>query len=98
MFLINIITIFLGVSVGASATAEKFLTAETIKIVVLGVIAFAVGTAAGVLLAKLMNKITGGAINPLIGSAGVSAVPMAARVSQTEGQKENPSCTSFEEL
>jgi len=63
----------------------------TIKIIVLGVIAFAVGTAAGVLLAKLMNKLTGGNINPLIGSAGVSAVPMAARVSQVVGQKENPS-------
>ncbi len=88
--LINIVTIFLGISVGASATAEAFLTAETIKIVVLGVLAFAVGTAAGVLLAKIMNKIVGG-INPLIGSAGVSAVPMAARVSQVVGQKENPS-------
>lgn len=89
--LINIVTIFLGVSVGASATAEAFLTLETIKIIVLGVLAFAVGTAAGVLLAKIMNKVVGGTINPLIGSAGVSAVPMAARVSQTVGQKENPS-------
>ncbi len=89
--LINIVTIFLGTSVGASATAENFLTPETIKIIVLGVLAFAVGTAAGVLLAKLMNKLSGGTINPLIGSAGVSAVPMAARVSQTVGQKENPS-------
>ncbi len=89
--LINIVTILLGTSVGASATAENFLTPETIKIIVLGVLAFAVGTAAGVLLAKLMNKLSGGTINPLIGSAGVSAVPMAARVSQTVGQKENPS-------
>lgn len=89
--LINIVTIFLGISVGASATADQFLKAETLKIILLGVIAFAVGTAAGVLLAKLMNKVTGGGINPLIGSAGVSAVPMAARVSQVVGQKENPS-------
>ena len=89
--LINIVTIFLGLSVGATATAEQFLKAETIKIIVLGVLAFAVGTAAGVILAKIMNKLTGGRINPLIGSAGVSAVPMAARVSQTVGQKENPS-------
>jgi len=89
--LINIVTIFLGLSVGATATAEQFLKAETIKIIILGVLAFAVGTAAGVILAKIMNKATGGKINPLIGSAGVSAVPMAARVSQTVGQKENPS-------
>ncbi len=89
--LINIVTIFLGLSVGASATAEAFLKAETLKVIFLGVLAFAVGTAAGVLLAKIMNKLTGGAINPLIGSAGVSAVPMAARVSQVVGQKENPS-------
>ncbi|MBK5252651.1 MAG: sodium ion-translocating decarboxylase subunit beta [Peptostreptococcaceae bacterium] len=89
--LINIVTIFLGLSVGATATAEQFLKAETIKIIVLGVLAFAVGTAAGVILAKIMNKLTGGKINPLIGSAGVSAVPMAARVSQTVGQQENPS-------
>ncbi|WZL72787.1 sodium ion-translocating decarboxylase subunit beta [Clostridiaceae bacterium 35-E11] len=89
--LMNIVTIFLGLSVGASATAEQFLKWGTIKIVVLGVLAFAVGTAAGVILAKVMNKITGGKINPLIGSAGVSAVPMAARVSQVVGQKENPS-------
>ncbi len=88
--LINIVTIFLGVSVGASATAETFLRWETIKIVILGVLAFGVGTAAGVILGKIMNKIEGGKINPLIGSAGVSAVPMAARVSQVVGQKENP--------
>ncbi|SCY99688.1 sodium ion-translocating decarboxylase subunit beta [Alkaliphilus peptidifermentans] len=90
--LINIVTILLGVSVGATAKAEHFLKLETIQIIVLGVIAFAVGTATGVILAKIMNKLMGGnAINPLIGSAGVSAVPMAARVSQTVGQKENPS-------
>ena len=81
----NIVVIFLGVTVGATANAETFLQLTTIKIIVLGVIAFAFGTAAGVLLAKLMNKISGGKINPLIGSAGVSAVPMAARVSQVRG-------------
>lgn len=89
--LINIVTIFLGLSVGATATAEAFLQVETIKIIVLGVLAFAVGTAAGILLGKIMYKLSGGKINPLIGSAGVSAVPMAARVSQVVGQKENPS-------
>ncbi|HDL64579.1 MAG TPA: sodium ion-translocating decarboxylase subunit beta [Proteobacteria bacterium] len=89
--LINIVTIFLGISVGASATAENFLNLQTIQIMVLGVLAFAIGTATGVLLAKLMNKLTGGKINPLIGSAGVSAVPMAARVSQKMGQKADPS-------
>lgn len=89
--LINMVTIFLGISVGASATAERFLNLETIKIIVLGVLAFGVGTAAGVVLAKIMNKITGGKINPLIGSAGVSAVPMAARVSQKMGQRSDPS-------
>jgi oxaloacetate decarboxylase beta subunit len=89
--LINIITIFLGMSVGATATAENFLRIETLAILFLGVTAFAIGTGSGVLLAKLMNKVMGGGINPLIGSAGVSAVPMAARVSQVVGQKENPS-------
>jgi oxaloacetate decarboxylase beta subunit len=89
--LMNIVTIFLGVTVGATASAEYFLQAETLKIIFLGVIAFGCGTAAGVLLAKLMSKMTGGKINPLIGSAGVSAVPMAARVSQVEGQKADPS-------
>jgi oxaloacetate decarboxylase beta subunit len=89
--LINIVTIFLGVSVGASATADKFLQVQTIQIIVLGVVAFGVGTAAGVLFGKLMYKLSGGKVNPLIGSAGVSAVPMAARVSQSVGQKENPS-------
>jgi len=87
----NIVVIFLGVTVGATANAETFLQWTTIKIIVLGVIAFGFGTAAGVLLAKLMNKLSGGKINPLIGSAGVSAVPMAARVSQVEGRKANPS-------
>ncbi len=89
--LINTITIFLGMSVGATATAENFLRVETLAILFLGVTAFAIGTAGGVLLAKLMNKVMGGGINPLIGSAGVSAVPMAARVSQVVGQKDNPS-------
>ncbi len=89
--LMNTITIFLGVTVGATATAEAFLTKQTMAIVILGVVAFAIGTSAGVLLAKLMNKVTKDPINPLIGSAGVSAVPMAARVSQVVGQKENPS-------
>ena len=89
--LMNIVTIFLGVTVGATATASTFLSWQTIKIIVVGVFAFACGTAGGLLVAKLLNKITGGKINPLIGSAGVSAVPMAARVSQVEGQKANPS-------
>ena len=88
--LINIITIFLGVTVGATATAEQFLKIETLAILTLGVAAFAIGTASGVLLAKLMNKLLNMNINPLIGSAGVSAVPMAARVSQVVGQKEDP--------
>lgn len=88
--LLNIITIFLGVSVGATATADRFLTGETIGIILLGLVAFSFGTAGGVLLGKLMYYITGGKVNPLIGSAGVSAVPMAARVSQVVGQKENP--------
>jgi oxaloacetate decarboxylase beta subunit len=88
--LMNIVTIFLGVTVGATASAEYFLQPETLKIIMLGIVAFSFGTAAGVLLAKLMSKLTGGKINPLIGSAGVSAVPMAARVSQVEGQKADP--------
>ncbi len=88
--LMNIITIFLGVTVGATATAEKFLTFQTLGIVALGLIAFCVGTACGVLFGKLMYLVTGGKVNPLIGSAGVSAVPMAARVSQKVGQKEVP--------
>ena len=89
--LMNIVTIFLGVTVGATAKADTFLQAETIKIIVLGVAAFGGGTAGGVLLGNLLCKLTGGKINPLIGSAGVSAVPMAARVSQKVGQSENPS-------
>ena len=88
--LMNIVTILLGVSVGATATAERFLTWDTIRILLMGLAAFSIGTAAGVLLGKLMCFITKGKINPLIGSAGVSAVPMAARVSQKVGQKENP--------
>lgn len=89
--LMNIITIFLGVTVGATATGEVFLTPQTIGIIVLGLIAFGFGTAGGVLFGKLMCKLSGGKINPLIGSAGVSAVPMAARVAQKVGQAENPS-------
>ena len=88
--LMNIVTIFLGISVGATATAETFLRPQTIEIIIMGVIAFGFGTAGGVLLAKLMNLFLKEKINPLIGSAGVSAVPMAARVSQVVGQKENP--------
>ena len=88
--LINIVTIFLGVSVGATATASTFLRWDTIAIVVLGVLAFAGGTAGGVLLVKFTNLFTKDKVNPLIGSAGVSAVPMAARVSQVVGQKEDP--------
>lgn len=88
--LMNIVTIFLGVSVGATATANTFLSLQTIKIIVMGVVAFGVATAGGVLLAKFMNLFLKNKINPLIGSAGVSAVPMAARVSQKVGQEENP--------
>jgi len=88
--LMNIVTIFLGTTVGATATASTFLSSKTLGIIVVGVLAFGFGTAGGVLLAKVMNKLSGGKINPLIGSAGVSAVPMAARVSQVEGQKANP--------
>ena len=88
--LMNIITIFLGLTVGATATADTFLTAKTILIICLGLAAFSVSTAGGVLFGKIMCKVSGGKINPLIGSAGVSAVPMAARVSQVVGQKENP--------
>ena len=89
--LMNIITIFLGLTVGATATADTFLTPKTILIICLGLLAFSVSTAGGVIFGKIMCKLTGGKVNPLIGSAGVSAVPMAARVSQTVGQKENPS-------
>ena len=89
--LVNTVTILLGLAVGASAQGPTFLVLDTIKIVFLGILAFAVGTAGGVLLGKLMNVLSGGKLNPLIGSAGVSAVPMAARVSQKVGQSENPS-------
>ena len=88
--LMNIITIFLGVTVGATATGTVFLKLETLGIVGLGLIAFCMGTACGVLFGKLMYKFSGGKINPLIGSAGVSAVPMAARVANKVGQEENP--------
>lgn len=90
--LMNIVTVFLGISVGATATAATFLSWTTIKIIVMGIVAFGVATAGGVLVAKLMNLFLpeGKKINPLIGSAGVSAVPMAARVSQKVGQEENP--------
>ena len=88
--LCNIVTIFLGLSVGCKATAATFLTWDTIKIIILGLLAFMLSTVGGVLFGKVMYKISGGKINPLIGSAGVSAVPMAARVSQVEGQKANP--------
>ena len=85
------ITIILGLTVGAKATGELFLSVSTLKITLLGLIAFAGGTAAGVLMGKLMYKLSGGKINPMIGAAGVSAVPMAARVVQKEGQREDPS-------
>ncbi|MCR4621391.1 MAG: sodium ion-translocating decarboxylase subunit beta [Clostridiales bacterium] len=88
--LINIVTVFLGLTVGATTTGSQFLTVKTLLIVIMGVFAFGCGTAGGVLLAKLMNKLTGGRINPLIGSAGVSAVPMAARVSNKVGQEYDP--------
>ena len=89
--LMNIVTIFLGISVGATTVGSRFLVFDTLKIVFLGLIAFSFSTIGGLLVGKLMYKISGGKINPLIGSAGVSAVPMAARVSQTEGLKTNPS-------
>ena len=88
--LMNIITIFLGISVGATTTGTTFLTLDTLKIVAMGLAAFCVGTAGGVLFGKLMYLVTGGKVNPLIGSAGVSAVPMAARVSQKIGQQYDP--------
>ena len=89
--LMNIVTIFLGISVGATAVAENFLSGKTLLIIVLGLVAFMISTFGGLLTAKIMCKLTGGKINPLIGSAGVSAVPMAARVAQKEGQKADPS-------
>lgn len=88
--LMYIVVILLGTSVGATTSAEAFLNTDTIKIVILGLIAFAIGTAAGILCGKLLCKLTGGKVNPLIGSAGVSAVPMAARVSQKVGAEEDP--------
>jgi oxaloacetate decarboxylase beta subunit len=88
--LINIVTIFLGLAVGSKLAAEKFLVAETLGILAIGLVAFAIGTAAGVLMAKIMNKFSTHKINPLIGAAGVSAVPMAARVANKEGMKEDP--------
>ncbi|MBU5425518.1 sodium ion-translocating decarboxylase subunit beta [Tissierella pigra] len=88
--LVNIVTIFLGTTVGATANAETFLTVRTLSIIALGLIAFSIGTAGGVLFGKIMYKTSGGKVNPLIGSAGVSAVPMAARVSQKVGQEANP--------
>ena len=88
--MMNIITIFLGISVGATTKADKVINKEFLLVMLLGVAAFSLGTATGVLLGKLMNKLSGGKINPLIGSAGVSAVPMAARISQKEGAREDP--------
>ncbi|MBQ2255818.1 MAG: sodium ion-translocating decarboxylase subunit beta, partial [Clostridia bacterium] len=89
--LMNIVTVFLGISVGATASAANFLRFETLLIICCGLIAFCISTCGGLITAKIMNWITGGKINPLIGSAGVSAVPMAARVAQIEGQKADPS-------
>ena len=88
--LINIVTIFLGLAVGSKLSADKFLTPETLGILVLGMLAFSIGTAGGVLMGKLMHKLSGGKVNPLIGAAGVSAVPMAARVVNKVGQESNP--------
>ena len=89
--MMNIVTIFLGLCVGAKATGTTFLSVQTIYVIILGLFAFAFSTVGGLLLGKLMCVLSKGKINPLIGSAGVSAVPMAARVSQIVGQKENPS-------
>lgn len=88
--LINIVTIFLGLAVGSKLSADKFLTSETLGILILGMAAFAIGTAGGILMGKVMHKVTGGKVNPLIGAAGVSAVPMAARVVNKVGQEANP--------
>lgn len=87
--LINVVTIFLGLAVGSKLSADKFLTLETLGILVLGALAFCIGTAAGVLMGKLMNRLSGGKVNPLIGAAGVSAVPMAARVVNKVGLETN---------
>ncbi len=89
--LMNIVTIMLGISVGATASAANFLSLQTVIIIVCGLVAFCISTCGGLLTAKIMNWLSGGKVNPLIGSAGVSAVPMAARVSQVVGQKEDPS-------
>ena len=89
--LMNIVTIFLGITVGATASAANFLKKETLLIIALGLVAFCISTCGGLITAKIMNWLSGGKINPLIGSAGVSAVPMAARVSQKVGQSEDPS-------
>jgi len=88
--LINIVTIFLGLAVGSKLSAEKFLTVETLGILLLGAIAFSIGTASGVLMAKLMGRFSSSPINPLVGAAGVSAVPMAARVANKVGLEANP--------
>ena len=88
--LMNIVTIFLGLTVGATTNAATFLNLRTLGIICMGLVAFAMGTSGGLLLGKLMYVLTGGKVNPLIGSAGVSAVPMAARVSQMVGQEEDP--------
>ena len=88
--LMNIVTIFLGISVGATCTSANVVNIDFLKVLALGVIAFSLGTACGLFLAKIMNWISGGKVNPLIGSAGVSAVPMAARISQKEGAKVDP--------
>ena len=88
--MINIVTIFLGLTVGGTMAAENFLRADTLKIILLGLVAFGFGTASGIGLGNLMCRLTKGKINPMIGAAGVSAVPMAARVVQNVGQKENP--------
>ena len=88
--LINTVTIFLGLAVGSKLSADQFLEFTTLGILVLGIIAFSIGTASGVLMAKLLNRLCGGGINPLIGSAGVSAVPMAARVSNKLGLESDP--------
>ena len=89
--LINIVTIFLGLAVGSKLAAEIFLVPETLAIIVLGLVAFSVGTASGVLMAKMLNKLSKSDINPLIGAAGVSAVPMAARVVSKVGNEEDSS-------
>jgi oxaloacetate decarboxylase beta subunit len=88
--LINIVTIFLGLAVGSKLSAEQFLVPSTLSILLLGIVAFAIGTASGVLMGKLLNRISKQPINPLIGAAGVSAVPMAARVAHKVGQEANP--------